>query len=257
MDEAFARGYRRLQLSHWWFRGRSRVLSRLLSSLPWPRGAEVLEIGVGPGHDLGAIYPPDAVLVGLEADPALAAAAREEGQVPVWTGSLAALPAELVGRRFDAVAMFDVLEHIDDEDDATRRAAELLRPGGLLLLSVPAYTWMWGRQDEVNRHFRRYSWRTLARLLRRQGFLPVRRTYFNTVLFPPIAALRLARRAVHGGAAARADARPGRSDFDVTLGPLDALLGAAFTLEAPLLRWVNLPFGVSLFAAARLGNGEG
>jgi SAM-dependent methyltransferase len=251
VDSDFAAGYRRLQERHWWFSCRSRVLRTLLGRLPWPAGATVLEVGPGPGHDLGAIYPRGVVLTGLEADPALAEQAKASGVHEVHCGSLERMPAALLGRSFDVVAMFDVLEHIEDDRGALRRCTELLNPGGLVLVTVPAYDWMWGRQDEVNRHFRRYTRGRLLRLLAEVGLAPVRASYFNTILLPPIALFRvvaaLSRRL---GLRSRAPAA-GRSDFDVSLGPLDGVLAWLFGLEAILLRRASFPCGVSVFAAAR------
>ena len=252
MDSDFAAGYRRLQERHWWFRCRSRVLRTLLGRLPWLPAATVLEVGPGPGHDLGAIYPRGVVLAGLEADPALAGQARAPEGHEVHCGTLDDLPAALLGRSFDVVAMFDVLEHIEDDRQALRRCAELLNPGGLVLVTVPAYDWMWGRQDEVNRHFRRYTCGRLRRLLAEAGFAPVHATYFNTILLPPIALFRLAAALSRRlGLSSRAPAA-GSSDFDVSLGPLDAILAWLFGLEAVLLRRLSFPCGVSVFAAARL-----
>jgi len=214
----------------------------------------VLEVGPGPGHDLGAVYPRGVVLTGLEADAALAEQARAPEGHEVHCGTLERLPAALLGRSFDVVAMFDVLEHIEDDRGALRRCAELLNPGGLVLVTVPAYGWMWGRQDEVNRHFRRYTLGRLRRLLAEAGLAPVRATYFNTILLPPIALFRLAAAfARRVGISSRTQAA-GSSDFDVSLGPLDGVLAWLFRLEAVLLRRVSFPCGVSVFAAARLAD---
>lgn len=252
MDSDFAAGYRRLQERHWWFRCRSKVLRTLLGRLPWRSGATVLEVGPGPGHDLGAVYPRGVVLTGLEADPGLAEQARGPGAYEVHCGTLEGIPAALLGRSFDVVAMFDVLEHIEDDRGALRRCAELLNPGGLVLVTVPAYDWMWGRQDEVNRHFRRYTRGRLRRRLAEAGFAPVGATYFNTILFPPIAVFRLAAAfARRFGIQSRAQVAGG-SDFDVSLGPLDGVLAWLFGLEAVLLRRLSFPCGVSVFVAARL-----
>ncbi len=227
------------------------MLRTLLDRLPWRPGATVLEVGPGPGHDLGAIYPRGVVLTGLEADASLAEEARGSGGHDVHCGTLEALPVALRDRRFDVVAMFDVLEHIEDDLGALRRCTELLHPGGLVLVSVPAYDWMWGRQDEVNRHFRRYTRGRLLRLFAEAGLVPVRATYFNTILLPPIALFRLAA-AFSRRLGLSSRAMPaGSSDFDVSLGPLDGGLALLFGLEAVLLRRLSFPCGVSVFAAAR------
>jgi SAM-dependent methyltransferase len=145
---------------------------------------------------------------------------------------------------FDLVTALDVIEHIDDDVAALGELRRVLRPGGRLLVAVPAFTFLWGRQDEVSHHRRRYTRATLARALAQAGFAVVRESYFNTLLFPPIAAVRLGRRLLR---------RPGRRQSDFELGParLNGLLGAVFGAEAALVARTDLPFGVSLLALAR------
>lgn len=151
----------------------------------------VLEIGTGPGENLYSLYPADVVLAGVEPDRDNAARAGSRGPIPVYTGSVEQMPGEVVSGELDLVCMFDVLEHIEDDGGALEHVAELLCDGGRLALSVPAYQWMWGQQDVVNMHCRRYTRGELCRKLDRHGFEIVRATYFNTVLFLPIASLRL------------------------------------------------------------------
>jgi hypothetical protein len=104
---------------------------------------------------------------------------------------------------------------------------------------------MWGAQDVVSHHFRRYRAPELRRRIGEAGLELERLTHFNTILFPPIAAVRLARRI-------RPAAGEARSDFEMTAeeGRSNRMLAAVFSAEAPLLRRVNLPFGVSLLALA-------
>ena len=95
---------------------------------------------------------------------------------------------------FDVVTALDVLEHIADDRHALREIARVMKPGGLLLATVPAHRWMWGAQDEISHHFRRYSAPEMRDRVEVAGFDLERLTYFNSILFAPIAAVRLARR---------------------------------------------------------------
>jgi hypothetical protein len=251
MNRAFAASYKRLQDRHWWFHGRSRVLRALLARLDWPADPTVLEVGVGPGHGLGEIYPAAVRLIGLEADADLCREARAVSGVPVYHGTLDAVPQEVRSAPINVTAMFDVLEHIEDDRGALGRIRALLPLGGLLLLTVPAYQWMWGRQDVVNHHYRRYRLHRLEGMLAACGFEVVRGTYFNTLLFAPIALFRLIASASKGECAPGKNEQPGRSDFDVTLGPFDEVLARVFGLEAVIVPRLRLPFGVSIFVAAR------
>jgi SAM-dependent methyltransferase len=145
---------------------------------------------------------------------------------------------------FDLVTTLDVIEHIDDDVAALAELRRVLRPGGRLLVAVPAFMFLWGKQDEVSHHRRRYTARTLRRALAQAGFGVDRTSYFNTILFLPVAAVRLGRRLVR---------RPGarQSDFDLGPASLNRLLGAVFGVEASLVARRDLPFGVSVLALAR------
>jgi hypothetical protein len=140
--------------------------------------------------------------------------------------------------------MFDVLEHIQDDAGALQIVRRKLRPGGRIVLSAPAYNWLWGQQDIVNQHCRRYTLRTLGDRLQAANFTIERMTYFNTFLFPPIAAVRLVARLT-----GRQPVEAG--DFAYVSRPSNAALFTLFASERVFLRYFNFPFGVSVFAAAR------
>jgi SAM-dependent methyltransferase len=244
MEESYARQYALLEGEHWWFRARRAVLRDLLAHLGWPHQPRILEIGVGPGHNLLEIYPLDAQLEGVEPDDALARLAAARGPVPIFQASIDRLPSEIRDGSYDGVAMFDVLEHIEDDARALQIVNRKLKPGGRAVLSVPAYMWLWGQQDAVNQHFRRYTLRELREKLQAADFTIERMTYFNTLLFPPIAAIRLI---------ARYSRRPHRQegDFAYARKASNSILLTLFATERVLLRYLDFPFGVSVFAAAR------
>jgi SAM-dependent methyltransferase len=140
----------------------------------------------------------------------------------------------------------DVLEHIDDDAAALAEIGRLLRSGGLLIVSVPALPILWGAQDEINHHRRRYTRGSLREAFARARLPLPRVTYFNMFLFPVIAAVRWGRRAA--GLADRM-----RTDFDDNRpGLANDLLAAVFASERHLMRRVALPVGVSLLATARV-----
>ena len=166
-------------------------------------------------------------------------AARETG-VPVLDGLLPdGLPA--FPEPFDLVAAFDVIEHVDDDAGAVAALRDLTRPGGFLVTTVPACPWMWGRHDEQHHHKRRYTLPAYRALLERAGLKVRKATHFNTLLLPPIAAVRLARGLV--------GARDG-DDEALPPAPVNAVFKLVFGAEAGLLRWIDLPFGVSILLIA-------
>ena len=244
MEKSYAQHYALLEGEHWWFRARRVILRALLAQLEWPQQPRILEIGVGPGHNLLELYPLDARLEGIEPDEELARLAAKRGPARVFQASIDRLPSEIQDGCYDGVTMFDVLEHIKDDARALQIVNRKLRHGGRIVLAVPAYMWLWGQQDVVNQHRRRYTQGELTQKLRSANFTVERTTYFNTFLFPPIAAVRLLAHIRR-----RAPARDG--DFTYAPSSSNALLFNLFASERIFLRFFDFPFGVSVFAAAR------
>lgn len=143
----------------------------------------------------------------------------------------------------DVACAFDVIEHLDDPIGALRAARSAMKPGGLLVCTVPAYQWLWGPHDDLNGHRRRYTSRLLRYELEQAGFRVERITYFNALLLPIIAGTRLVRRhLLHRQKPA--------SDFVMPSRLVNALLMKVMASERFLLRRVSLPCGVSLLALA-------
>lgn len=243
MRQDYASEYPEFEKNHWWFRARRQILREQLQALSLPVRASILEVGVGPGENLYSIYPPDAEVVGIEPDPELAALARARGSQPIHETTIEEFPSSADAGQFDAVTMFDLLEHTRDDALVLRKASELLTPQGYLVVSVPAFMLLWSQHDVVNLHYRRYTRRELVSKVERAGLSVTRATYFSTLLFPPVAALRLLRRTTADEDAA--------TDLKYSLGPADRMLYHIFLSERRLLRHVNLPFGTSVLVVAR------
>lgn len=241
MDNEFSQAYRELERNHWWFRARREILRSKIAAANLPNKAEVLEIGVGSGENLYSLYPDYINLTGIEPFEENADYANKRGNIPVHVGTAENWPAQLQHQNFDAICLFDVLEHLEDDRAALSGFFNRLNPGGSLFLSVPAYQWMWGRQDEVSHHFRRYTRKMLSTRLQDAGFSCVETTYFNTLLFPAIALQRMKQRITKAEG----------SDFDQSYGRIEELFYRIFRFEQYLLKVSNFPFGVSLFTLAR------
>lgn len=252
MEPDYVAAHLREDRDHWWFRGRRAVLRGVLqATLPRAR-LRLVEIGCGSG----ALLPVAAEFgdaVGVEASGDFLEAARQRG-FTVLSGSLPdRLPLE--PGAWDAVLLFDVLEHIEHDRAALRAVWRILRPGGWLICTVPAYNWLWTSHDETLGHWRRYTAGEMRRLAAESGFHLVRVTYFNTLLALPIVAVRLlgsrrTRGLTPGAWGPRAGTR--RSHDLIRPAPLlNALLARIFSAEATFLGWMNLPFGVSVLLVAR------
>lgn len=222
---------------HWWYVARRRILADLIGrEVRLPPDARILEIGCGTGHNfemLRRFGRLDAVEVDGEAR---ALASRRLGHA-VGDAPLPDLPGIPEGT-YHLIALLDVLEHVEEDEASLRSIAARLAPGGRILLTVPAYRWMWSAHDEAHHHKRRYSKAGLAAVARAAGLEPVLLTHFNTLLFPLAAAARLA-----GNALGKTS-----SDDRMPPAPVNRLFEAAFGLERHLVGRVPLPFGVSLVA---------
>ena len=177
--------------------------------------------------------------VGIETNEALLAVARAAG-LDVRKG---ALPDDLpvTPGWADVVLLLDVLEHLDDDVAGLRAAHRVLREGGALVVTVPAYSWLWSGHDVALAHRRRYAAAGLCRLVEGAGYRVERLSYFNTVLFPAIASIRLYKRL----------RRDDRHDLGHPGRWLNAFLGWLFALERHVVPRPGLPFGTSLFVLAR------
>lgn len=240
MERAVYDRMRTLEQGHWWFQARRQVLGAVLDGLDLPPGARVLEVGCGPGGNLALLSRYGAV-EGLEPDEPSRAYAQATAGVPVHSGGLPNdLPFEPGG--FDLIAALDVMEHVADDAGTAQALHALLKPGGYLLATVPAYGWMWSRHDALHHHQRRYEGRGFRRLLTGAGFRLRVFSHFNTLLFPLIAGVRLAKKAarIEGG-----DEEAPPPEW------LNAVLRHVFASERWWVARGGLPFGVSLLAVAQ------
>jgi SAM-dependent methyltransferase len=239
MERDVYRSMRELQREHWWFVGRRRVLAGLLDSLSLPRSARILEAGAGSGGNVPLLRRYGEVAA-FEMDAEAAGFCTQDTGVACPLGSLP--DANPYAReRFDLVVALDVLEHIEQDVAALRALAGCLAPGGRLVLMVPAYPWLFSGHDTIHHHHRRYTRGSLQRVLAEAGLRVHRAGYYNSLLLPVVAGVRLAQRLFRREA--HSDARmPGRR--------LNAMLAGLFGAEAHVVRRTGFPAGVSLFAVA-------
>jgi SAM-dependent methyltransferase len=240
MDPIAYRSLRDLQDRHWWFVGRRRIVTRLIERfVALSGGARILEAGCGYGGNLQMLAQFGEVdAFEYQADARAFASTRASR--PVTAGAL----PDGIGFEddaFDLIAMLDVLEHIDDDVASLEALRARLADHGTILLTIPAFPWLWSEHDEVHHHKRRYTKASLERVIRKAGLEPVRIGYFNTLLFPVAMAQRLASRLCRG-----------KRHPDVLPPPLlNGALQRIFSFERQLVGRLQLPIGLSLYAIAR------
>ncbi len=226
-----------IQDRHWWFRGRRRFIQSVLSS--FDPGRKVLEVGCGTGANYPVLSETGRYLVGLDlSDEALSYAPHD----PRVKGDGVNMPFQ--DGTFDLVVALDVLEHVVDDGALARELRRVTRPGGRVLVFVPAFSFLWGVQDELSHHVRRYTRKTLLNVLRCGGLEAERISYFNTWLFLPILCVRFFQR-MKSRFHDRLDGCV-RSENEYTPAWLDGPLAALLRSEALAYRYMDLPIGVSL-----------
>ena len=244
-----------LQSSHFWYRGLRALMRGALRdhARPAAPGAalRLLDAGCGPGGLLAALQR-DGAATGLDLSPLALDLARRAGCRRLVRGSVGALP--FAAGSFDAVVSADVLYHAAVADDAVALAelGRVLRPGGIVVLNLPAHRDLSGAHDRQVHTARRYEREDVRRIAAAAGLEVMRLAWWNALSYPAARILRRGGRpAPVAGAGAPAPVPEARSDVRALPGPLNAPLAAWLVLEARLARGGRLPFGLSLFAVLR------
>jgi SAM-dependent methyltransferase len=242
MDRDYELQTHQVEDRHWWYRGRRTVIERVLESLRLPARARILDAGCGSGRNMVELARHGAV-TGIELSQASAGLARARGVGEVIEGSVLDMP--FPSDSFDLAVSLDVIEHLEQDLDALRELRRTVAPGGSLMVTVPAYQWLWSGHDEINHHHRRYTRRSLQRAAEEAGWEQVRTTYFNSLLLPVAIMLRLLD---------RVNRKTTESSLDLWVPPepLNWVLERPLLLEAALIgRGGRIPSGLSLLAVFR------
>lgn len=231
-----------VEQSHWWHTGRRKILAAFVEEIcreVTDRRPRILDVGCGTGANLLMLSKyGDAEGVDVSED--ALAFCRERGLDKVKLGAAEQLPYD--DATFDLVTAFDVVEHMDDDLAGLSEMRRVLRPGGRVLLFVPTFMFLWGLQDDVSNHRRRYRLSQLRRVLEQAGFEIERTTYANITFFLPILLIRKLMRWTGTKAA---------SENNINVTAFNGILGTLLGAESWILRYMNLPFGVSGLCVAR------
>ncbi len=227
---------------HWWFLGRRKIISsfseRICRDLG-KREPQILDVGCGTGANLQMLSN-FGIAEGVDVSAEALDFCRARGLAKVKQGAAEALPFE--DASFDLVTGLDVVEHLDDDVAGLKEMRRVLRPGGRALLFVPAFMFLWGVQDDISHHRRRYTLPDLKQSLAEAGLEVERATYANITFFLPILVGRVIMRLT--------GVRPA-SENNITIGALNGFLGWILGAESWWLRRMNFPFGVSIVCVAR------
>jgi SAM-dependent methyltransferase len=217
----------------WWWKGRAYAVSRLLSKYVHSKDNNILDVGAG----YGSMYPVLALygdVLALEVYEEAANVCRMRGYREVLTHDD---DLNGKGKAFDLIGAFDVIEHIENDQKFLDSLYKSLKPGGLIIATVPAYQALWSTHDVEHHHFRRYTKSSLKYVFSEAGFKVIYSSYWNFSLFPVAFALR---KLGHGG---DEGLNPG--------GVINSLISGLLWLESRCMSYVSFPWGVSVVILAR------
>jgi len=242
MEENYYPDYYQLEEKHWYFVGRRRIIFSLLEQI-YPKGSEnrkIIDIGCGTGIMQGYLAKYGNVS-GIDNEDIALDYCRERGFTTVSKGDICCL--EIPDATYDLVTAFDIVEHVADDHRAVSELARIVKPGGRILVTVPAFSWLWSNHDLINQHQRRYHRKSVEKLMAGAGLEIQKLTYFNSFFFPLIVSIRWWQKFF----------APHAHQHDLVLPPplLNSLLAYFFGSESIFLRYFNFPLGVSLLCLAQ------
>jgi SAM-dependent methyltransferase len=245
MEHEHQQRYYELGKSYWWLAGKYRIIDDVVkrafsTSIPRPR---VLDLGCGPGNLLDYLAPHGEVYGSDFSSDALRFCS-ERGYRRLFRADFHSLPIQ--AESFDLITCIDVIEHLEDDRRALGELRRILRPAGVLVISVPAFQALWGDHDTLYGHYRRYTTGEVGEKLRNAGFEVQRLTYFEPLFFVPLWIYRNLKKL-----ASREGGIEKRDDFVKLPGPVNAFLTHVIAAERFPLRVISFPFGVTLLAVAR------
>lgn len=231
-----------LEKSHWWFTGRRRLLRILLSPLLTQHGSIILDVGCGVGSNLHLFESMGGKAVGIDSEIYSLIFAQKTSTYPLLNADLVTLPIK--SNSVGLVVATDILEHLEKDAMGVKEIYRVLEPGGSVILTVPAFRILWGTQDLVGMHKRRYTRRELVQKIEQEGFTVLKSSYFNSILFLPILLTRWFIRLCGLNV---------ESENKINHPFINIILKTIFSLEPYLLGYFSFPFGVSILCVARKG----
>jgi SAM-dependent methyltransferase len=239
MDKSLYGEMDRLEASHWWFRGRREVIFDQLGQVSIKGPLRVLDIGSGTGFNAALLESLGHKVTGIESSGvARDIISKERPRLKILNANLPDLSN--VEGPFDLITLLDVLEHVEDDSRALMRVRDLLGQDGELILTVPAFAFLWSEHDDLAGHKRRYTKGKLSELLLGCGFRISKLSYYNFFSFPFAVLIR--------GTFRLFGWRSGKTDFVMLPNWINEIASRIFGFEKRILRVMDLPVGLSLLA---------
>jgi SAM-dependent methyltransferase len=241
-----------MEQKHFWHIGRKKLILDLVQrNVTDLNDSRMLEIGCGNGSVLAYLKQNNVTIEGSDIFmEALKFCRRRVPSVPLYQADILCLPFL---HEFDIVGLFDILEHIEYDEKALLEVGQVLKPGGKLIITVPAHKLLWGYFDESSRHKRRYSRPELVAKVERNGYSVKKCSFYIFFLFPLFVVIRLLNNIF------RKRGRKNNLSTSVevkTIPLVNELFLFSLTIEKYLIRHMNLPFGASLVLIAEKKTGE-
>ncbi len=229
-----------IENEHWWFAARQKILFNFVEKIfNFPNHANMLDVGCGTGAILD-MFSKKFNCFGQDTSSDAIEFCKKRNLKNVYLGTLNEI--ELERNTFDLITAFDVLEHIEDEISVLKEMKNLLKDDGRILVTVPAFQFLWGIHDEVTHHKRRYIKPSLKNVIEKSGLKVERISYFNFFLFPIAVLKRFTAKLFNSNSA---------NDLEIPTPILNSILKNIFETEKNILPKINFPFGLSLIAVLK------
>ena len=227
------------ELNHWWYKARRRLVHELIVRYSEKDRPIILDVGCGTGALLKELSSYGDVH-GVDPSPKAVSYCLSRGIIEVKEGSVESIPHQ--NDKFDIVLALDILEHVEDDQAGVNEIYRVLKKGGIGIIFVPTFSFLWGVTDEISHHHRRYRLSSLMKLFDHSHFNILRHSYFNFFLFLPILIIRSLVKFLH---------IPLESENKLGVSLFNPVLYTIFYLEILLLKFVSFPFGVSGMLVAK------
>tara|TARA_R110002111_G_scaffold69071_6_gene111828 strand:+ start:4112 stop:4843 length:732 start_codon:yes stop_codon:yes gene_type:complete len=239
-NELFDEMYK-VETQHWWFVARRKIIASVIDDLSLGKNSKIIDAGCGNGDNLEFLSK-YGELVAIEREDSALERAKSRQIGKVVKGELPDNFPSDINKENDLIVLLDVMEHIDDDEKSLSMLKNWAKNNSTLLITVPAYQFLWTRHDELHHHKRRYTVGQLKKVIENNGWKVDYISYFNTFLFPLALLDRIKQKVL-----------PAAQDSDLKIPPkfINTLFEKIFSFESSLIGKIRFPFGLSIIAVAK------